>query len=151
MIYYVSGTKIYCLDPQAQKNEEIKSRILESYTEKIRENARRNEWKSTGSGAIFMGEGMGAMSPDTAARDINVIVDSVIEDNGLAVCSYREHALSLVVTLNAAADTKPWFSKIEFHLICSVRQRELILQTMASVSECLEEAPVAGAVYRYAD
>ena len=98
MIYYISGTKMNRFDPQTQKCEEIKSRILESYTEKIRETARRNEWKSTGSGAMFMGEGMVTASPDTAARDINVIVDSVIEDNGLAVYSMTLDSVSGIYT-----------------------------------------------------
>ena len=105
MIYYISDNRMLRLDPATQKSEEIKSQVLESYTEKIRENARRNEWKSSGSGAAFMGENMDAVSPDAAVKAIDSKIFSIRDDGGSVIYSMALDRVSGIYSRTDSSST----------------------------------------------
>ena len=94
MIYYISDNKMFRLDGTTRKVEEIKSRALESYTEKVRENARRNEWKTSGSGAAFLGDSPESLSPDAAVKAIHSEIHSLRGDRGTAIYSITIDSIS---------------------------------------------------------
>lgn len=53
-VFYIAGGKMFCLD--AGREREIPSGVLQNIIKRIKEQGKRNEWKQTGSGAVFMGE-----------------------------------------------------------------------------------------------
>ncbi len=61
-VFFVADGKMYRL--VHGKAEEIKSAVLEGYIEKVRRSAKRNEWKTSGSGAMFTG----AFDPNADAQ-----------------------------------------------------------------------------------
>ena len=49
--YYIADGKAYL--HRDGKEFELRSMVLESYIEKVKESAKRNEWKYSGTGAAF--------------------------------------------------------------------------------------------------
>lgn len=73
-LYYIADEKIYCFD--GKKTEEIKSTVLDGYTERLYYNAKAQEWKTQGSGARFTN----TFDPYTAEdrlQNISVFTDCV--------------------------------------------------------------------------
>lgn len=70
-IYYIAGGEMHSFDTDTQASSYISSPVLEDYRKRVRENAKRNEWKHAGSGAAFLSEGgEKALSPEEAVMQI---------------------------------------------------------------------------------
>ena len=95
---------MFCLDLTTGKSRELKSQLRESYTEKIRENARRNEWKSTGSGAMFMGEASPMENPEAAVRNINSTIHAIFEYNDEVLYSMTLDSVSGIYSYTDSSD-----------------------------------------------
>lgn len=74
-IFYIANNKIFLLDQTTSK--EIKSQVLEDYKQRVCDNVKRKEWKSSESGAIFTGAAEPEMSAEAALKNIRVSVSSL--------------------------------------------------------------------------
>lgn len=54
LLFYIAGGKMFCLE--GGREREIPSGVLEKVIRRVKEQAKRKEWKQNGSGASFMGE-----------------------------------------------------------------------------------------------
>ncbi len=84
-LIYISEGKIYRL--ASLRAEEIKSGVLEAYTDKLYRNAKRNEWKTNGTGARFTGTFDPYASPEAKLGSISSVVDTVVRHNDTLIYS----------------------------------------------------------------
>ncbi len=85
--FYISDGKLFLNEGNASK--EVRSSVLDSYVQKLRESASRNEWKRSGEGARFTG----AFEPAESAESRIASVRS-------AVCCLGKHDGQLIYSIN---------------------------------------------------
>ncbi len=78
--YYIAAGELYKYENG--KRENLPSLVLNSYIEKVKESAARNEWKHNGTGAAFTGSYGEAVSPEVAVGGIRSRILCVGEHNG---------------------------------------------------------------------
>ena len=83
--YYLSNGRLYqYLDGKAR---ELPSVVLESYLEKVKDSAKRNEWKHNGKGAAFTETYDASVNPETAVSSVYSRVSCVGEHDGEIIYS----------------------------------------------------------------
>ena len=74
-VLFIAKGKMYRID--SGKTSEIQSDVLKSYTEKIYANAKRNEWKTQGKGAVFTEQFEPGGDADTKVNSIRSFASAV--------------------------------------------------------------------------
>jgi len=69
ILYYIANEKLYRFD--GRKNEELPSTALTGYIERIYQNTKAKEWKTSGSGAIFT-QTLDSTDAETRIRNISI-------------------------------------------------------------------------------
>lgn len=78
--YYIAEGKLY--EYNEGKEREISSVVLNSYLEKVKDSAKRNEWKHNGKGAAFTETYDPSVNPESAVNAVFSRVSAVGEHNG---------------------------------------------------------------------
>lgn len=79
-MFYIADNKIFSLSDS--KSVEIKSRVLEDYRYRLTETIKRNEWKTSGSGAHFTNAAKPEMNVEGALSSLRVSISSLCEIDG---------------------------------------------------------------------
>lgn len=102
-IFYIAGGKMFCLE--SGREREIPSGVLQNYITRTKERARRNEWKTNGSGAAFLGE-QPVQSAETQVANLRSSVGCLGFCAGKFLYSLRIGEITGIYSKRTFADTE---------------------------------------------
>lgn len=100
-LLFIADGKLHRFD--GQKISELPNGILDKYKDKIYQNAKRNEWKTNGSGARFT-EQYDPYDAEDKLKNIHSIIDSAVIVNGTLYFTQRIDQVSGIYAKNEGQD-----------------------------------------------
>lgn len=102
LLFYIAGGKMFCLE--GGREREIPSGVLQKVIHRIKEQAKRKEWKQTGSGAAFLGEAQ-SESVESQLANLRASVNCLGFRDGRFIYSLRVGETSGIYSKRSFGDT----------------------------------------------